>query len=543
MFAVFSPDSITRIAWDIVGIFVLMVDLIWIPMQVFEPYDTIGISLLSWSTLLYWTIDILLAFNTGFYADTGQLVMRRFDIVKTYIRTWFFFDVMLIAFDWSAIFRRLLGSSNTQAAEESAGAARAGKLARIARVIRLLRLMRMAKLRKLLFRIQDLIDSEWLSVVFAVGRNMGVILLMNHYLACAWFLCGKQAGQAGWVERLHVVNEDYSIQYLESLGWSLAQFTPGASRIYPEAASERIFHSCVSAVSLMVATCFVGSITATMGSVWAANRYTNTQVFLLKRFLGQSGIARELSTRITRYIECVIEDRQRVVPIGKVEYLKLLSGPLRVELLTMIFTPYLRAHTFFVQFHEASRTAMRQLCSTAVHTEHYAKNDSVYVRGTVAKQMYFVQKGKLGYRFLDSEKSKRTVLLVAKHWCSEHALWIPWRHRGQMKGVSDCELICLQNGKFWDIISKSHSAGLLPLARNGAMYFASYVRAVSSFGAGYLTDVPPSDMALLLSESHRTQSGRISFNEGEVRRAEKLEIDLVGFSDSDSEDLDNLDIL
>merc|ERR1719409_1399649 len=160
-----------------------------------------------------------------------------------------------------------------------------------------------------------------------------------------------------------------------------------------------------------------------MGAVWATNRYKNTQGFLLKKFLTQKRITRDLGARVTRYIDCVVELRHKIVPIGKVEYLKLLSGPLNVELHTMIFQPNLMAHTFFIHYSECSKTAMRQICSTSLQTENYAKNDSVFYRGSVAKNMYFVTRGTLAYCFHGSDRRKECVKLDAQHWCAEHALW------------------------------------------------------------------------------------------------------------------------
>merc|ERR1719353_1999329 len=140
---------------------------------------------------------------------------------------------------------------------------------------------------------------------------MGMIIMMNHVLGCLWFMVGKSCSNAGWVQRMHYDEEDYGIQYLASLQWSLAQFTPGATHLQPECKGERVFSVVVLCLALILATCFISSITSTMGSVWEVNRYKNTQSFLLKKFLGQMGVSRELGSRVTRYVECVVDLRHR----------------------------------------------------------------------------------------------------------------------------------------------------------------------------------------------------------------------------------------
>merc|ERR1719174_1190913 len=107
-----------------------------------------------------------------------------------------------------------------------------------------------------------------------------------------------------------------------------------------------------------------------MGTVWATNSYKNTQSFLLKKFLGQMHIQRELGARVTRYVDCVVELRHKKVPISKVEYLKLLSGPLNVELYTALYKPHLKEHPFFVKYNESSRSSMRRVCSCGVESQH-----------------------------------------------------------------------------------------------------------------------------------------------------------------------------
>jgi hypothetical protein len=360
---------------------------------------------------------------------------------------------------------------------------------------------------------------------------MGVILLLNHYVACMWFWVGKSGGDDGWVLREGYNDKNYGVQYLECLRWSLCQFTPGSARTIPIAIGERLFVPVVLSLSMVIATIFVGSITATMSSVWTANRYSFTQNFLLKKFLNQMRISRDLGARVTRYVDCIVELRHKTVPIGKVEYLKLLSGPLNVELHTMIFQPHLMVHSFFKRYLDTSRTAMRQLCSTSVQTESYAKNDSLFHHGVHAKNMYIVTRGALAYRFYNTDRAKMTVKLDVHHWFTEHALWIQWEHHGHMKGLSDCESIALNASKFWDVIAKATSSTFV-LARERAMDFAQRIRCCASFGPGYVTDIPQAHMAKLMAEArHHLHNNTF----GEIHHAEHLEMQLIDFSDSDSE--------
>merc|ERR1712232_819878 len=107
-------------------------------------------------------------------------------------------------------------------------------------MLRLLRLMRLAKLRNLLFTIQSLVDSEWLTIVFAVVKNLGFILALNHFLACLFFLIGRLGEDDGWVTVGDFEESETGIKYLVALHWSLAQFSPGASPVKPQTLGERL---------------------------------------------------------------------------------------------------------------------------------------------------------------------------------------------------------------------------------------------------------------------------------------------------------------
>jgi len=533
-FRAVSPEAPVRLAWDIIGIFILFIDLTWIPMQVFEPIRTVGIVAMGWTTLLYWTGDIVVAFNTGIYSASGeQLILNRCTIAKKYIVRWFAFDFILVAFDWGEIFRKVIQGGDS-GASDSAGAARAGRVVRITRIVRLLRLMRLAKLRHLLFVLQSLIESEWLIVVFAVLKNMSMIIMLNHFLACAWFFVGQSSDKNGWVQRMDFDTQDYGIQYLAALHWSLAQFTPGATPLFAESVSERVFAVCMMAIALVLATCFVSSITTTMAAVWEVNRYKNTQTFLLKKFLHQTSISREVCSRVTRYVDCVVELRHKTVPIHKVEYLKMLSGPLNVELHTALFKPHMLTHGFFSRYHDVSKTAMRRLCSMSVHTEHYAKNDTIFERGAEAKFMMFTTKGSLAYRFFRGagQAAKTTMRIDLHQWSCEPALWLAWIHRGHMKGLTDCELMLLNVDKFADLTSKGNR-NVFQVARDEAIEFALRMRCLESFGRAYVADIPSDRLALLASEAKGSKTHR--WKSSELHKAEEMELQLLDFSDSEDE--------
>lgn len=267
-----------------------------------------------------------------------------------------------------------------------------------------------------------------------------------------------------------IEDDSLGFQYVVSLHWSLAQFTPGASPVHPLDITERFFAVAVLALGLVMGTCFMSSITSTMASVWTLNRFNNTQHVLLKKFLNQNKVSRALGSRITRYVDFILASRLQRVHGSKVHFLTLLSGPLHIELQTELFEPVLSAHHCFKQISSVCKPVAREMCTTAVDTHNFAKNDTLFTQGREAKQMMFLTLGSLGYRYHPrTDSPPKKVSLETGSWFSEVALWMPWRHVGMMKALAEADTISVGAAKFRDIVTNHHDIYLI--ARSYAFSF------------------------------------------------------------------------
>mmetsp|Transcript_140712 Transcript_140712/g.350820 ORF Transcript_140712/g.350820 Transcript_140712/m.350820 type:complete len:396 (+) Transcript_140712:3-1190(+) len=313
--------------------------------------------------------------------------------------------------------------------------------------------MRLMKLRRLLLTLQGMVNSEWVTIVLAVVKNLITTLAVNHFLACIWFWVGKAEGAAGWVAKEGFSDADYGEQYLVSLQWSMAQFTPGSPSIEPHNLSERVMNVTVIALGLILATCFVSSITSTMAAVWNAKRYDLTQHLLLKKFLNQNNVPRALGSRIMHYVDFVLDKRQKRVHVSTVHFLNLISGPLHIELHTELFAPTLCWHPCFSQIFKANVPMMREICTTAIlSNQSYAKNDVIFHRGKEAKHTLFLTYGTLVYRFCPYAASDpHTTRLHEGNWCVEAALWMPWHHVGEMRALCEVDIVSVTSAKFREI--------------------------------------------------------------------------------------------
>jgi hypothetical protein len=123
--------------------------------------------------------DIIVAFNTGFYKK-GYLVMKRKEIIKNYLKTWFILDI-LASFPYTWILNSNTSSSTTPELL---------RLVKIIRFLRFLRLLRVLKLKKLLYKFEEVIMSDMLNAILGFFKVITVILFIAHWIACIFYAIG-----------------------------------------------------------------------------------------------------------------------------------------------------------------------------------------------------------------------------------------------------------------------------------------------------------------------------------------------------------------
>ena len=109
---VIPPNSKFRLAWDLCGVFLIMLDafllpvtMAWeweiTPMPTSTSFSSRVLQLFAILSLVFWPLDIFVNFNTAFYIR-GFIETRRWEIAKHYAYTWLGFDVCVVAVDYAA---------------------------------------------------------------------------------------------------------------------------------------------------------------------------------------------------------------------------------------------------------------------------------------------------------------------------------------------------------------------------------------------------------------------------------------------------------
>jgi len=439
------PNSPWRMAWDIVGMFVLAFEVVMIPLDLsFKMPQSKWYAATGWVTLLYWTMDIPMSLTVGFQ-EQGFVILSAWRVFVRYLRTWMVLDFAVVGLDWLSVF---IGAGSELA--KAAQLVRLGKTLRCVRVLRVLRLLRIAKLQKVGAAVMDQLQSEYQQVLGTMVKHVFVLICLNHLIACAWFAVGdmnsNDSHAQSWVKHYNLKSQSLSYRYTTSLHWSLSQFTPASSGVQPQNGSERLFAVMVLLLALCVFSSFVSSITSGMTALRNLSVHREQMQRRVSRFLRKQQISDVLGIRITKFI-MEVNPSNSVDHADSTHILNQLSVPLRKELQYELFSPSLEFHPFLKKMLSSCADMGRQLCETAAHPILVSHSDALFNKGTHSDGMYILKKGVMQYQL-----HREIFHMNPGQWCSEPSLWTTWFHVGTMIAATICELIHIRQKAFQDVV-------------------------------------------------------------------------------------------
>lgn len=490
-----APSSWDRVAWDTIGLLSLALDLVLVPLQAFSIPRLESAHMLDWVTRIFWTIDIPASFFVGFYHQ-GDLIMSPRRICFHYLTTWFVPDITVVGCDW--LFWWMSQSKGTTSGSYV-------RMARIARIARLVRLFRVLKLRRLLQGIEDLVDTEKVHIMLSCTKPVVLILTFNHFLACAWFSVGSVSHE-GWTRA--VTDRTVSYQYLTSLHWSLSQFTVGNMDVEPVNAGERLFTIIVMVTGLSAFSSLLGSVTSGVERLRELRSDENRQFWLLRRYLRDYKISKNLVSRIHRYCDYAYKHRQSKMQKQRVTLLELLSDHLHWELQSEIHAPHLKHHPLFDKIvNLPCKNHLDRVCAHALISVEVAHSEGLFRPGDPSDRMLFIMDGQCVYikaRNLEyGEMHAPFTPKPANHmpadfglntshkpigvgdWACEQVLYTPWVHLGELRAMLESRLLALDATQFGEVMASSNLVSW-ELCRT---YAAAFLELMNELPAQDLTDI------------------------------------------------------
>lgn len=451
-YMVLQPHCSRRLVYEVFGLLLICYDLIWLPVEAFDPENTTFAEAMAWITSIYWLLDIPASFLVGYaILEEGTVEMRITKIARRYLRTWFFFDLIIVGVDWGLqIWTLLLLTQQDSGAE--AGVA----FFRMAKTIRLLRFLRLLRLLKARGRINDLVEqiqSEASLILIGILKMLVFIVTVNHLVACVWYAIGNYdaSRQDRWIVEYKVEMKNLLYRYSTALHWSITQFTPASMEVFPQNEYERLFTVCIILSGMLIFSSFVSAITNAMNQLRNLNSWRHEQESLLRRYLRENLVTPSLTARIHNCLNKAMKQSRRRVHEDEINILQLLPLSLKFELSNEIYAPALGKHPFFTFCYSCLPAESRKIYSHAVAQKSLVISQELITTGEAGKHMYFLVSGTLIYTRDDDEHQ---AITTTQPWLVEPALWLKWQHVGTASSSSQSELVCLDALKVQDILKE-----------------------------------------------------------------------------------------
>jgi len=397
---ILHPSSGPRLIWDMLTMIFVSYDVIVLPLAFLEMETPPAMDGMSWLLRVFWSVDLICAFFTGYHDRDGKLQMSVVKVGKHYLRTWFCMDLGLVLIDWLTVLLK------TQA--KAASIARLGKTVRAARMLRMARALRLTRvIAEVSPSVEYYLRSEMSVVVLGVTRVMLVMALISHFLACSWYGLGASGGPEAvtWLKVGDYDQLDVGSGYAIALHWSLTQFI-GSMEVNPVSTGERMFNVGVLMFAFLALCVLPAKITSLMTQFQITAAERSQALSQLSQFLYDQRVSRYLTLRLVRAANSAMLVQSRKTPEDKIVLLGLISDTLKMELhYEMYCRPESGAcglqvgHPFFRRLQDKHVRIMQKICHHAISPMDLTDEDVLFNAGEIPERpaMYVLLDGQLKY--------------------------------------------------------------------------------------------------------------------------------------------------
>mmetsp|Transcript_57499 Transcript_57499/g.108185 ORF Transcript_57499/g.108185 Transcript_57499/m.108185 type:complete len:646 (+) Transcript_57499:3-1940(+) len=368
-------------------------------------------------------------------------------IAKSYFRTWFMFDVLLVATEYVCIFLKgLSGLSMLRMA-------RWGRLMRLLRFARLARLVKLKPLMQML-AVRFRLSSTYVEVTQGLVGMTVSFVVFGHILACTWHFIG-QLFDDGWVQVNHFESADVAELYSISMHWTYSRLCFSSSGRLLETIPEFLLDACAMCVSFIFSSFYVAHVSSIV--IMKAKNVNLHKASL--RYAQKHKLSKELNFRLTRVLAAghYLHAGERVAE--EEHFLSSIPASLKKDLVFESRAPILIFNQLLADIMLSYPQVISDICNHAISQDVLVEMEVVFEFGGAGTAMRFVTAGSLGY-LAHLKEEKAYAYLPKGSSVSEAVLWTDTEHLGRLDACEESVVLRLDPTKFSEIAVQHNDAYL-----------------------------------------------------------------------------------
>lgn len=435
---VLRPDSHARVYWDLLAVVALVYIALVTPVRIgFEVESKAGSFdfIFEQCLDLFFLMDIVLNFRTGYLSKDGGVVLRPTKIARNYVQTYFLIDLV------SSVPIDLFISSAEHL--ESAKVLKAGKILKVGRILKLTKLARLMKLPHLVERFED--DIQMSVIRLKLSRLLFATALFSHLNACGWALVSHLTDSFyydSWMRKNEMIDESVLSQYIAAIYWSIMTMTTvGYGDISPQTDSERVY----SIATMVFGGCFYAYVIATLSSIVtnqdANQRLVSERMDSIQSFMRIRRFPKQLMRRVRKYYRHYYEMKSA---LHESAILEDLSPALRSEVVLFLVDRSVMQNPLFQQMSPKSFARLLRI----LYPLKLEKDEFLFHEGDIGEEMFMIISGRV--QVIDANGEVHAVLTSGAHFGELCALGVANRRTCGIRASEDCELYALSKSDFFD---------------------------------------------------------------------------------------------
>ncbi|KAL4510097.1 hypothetical protein ABPG72_010290 [Tetrahymena utriculariae] len=371
-----QPNSLIKICIDVVLLFFIILNLLYIPIELSfqinsQKYLALYLTTYHFSLLIF-TFEILLRMNTAIYIN-GLIINDRKEITKNYLQKLFWQDLFIIIPFMAGIYFQIAP-------------------------LKLFVILRFFDILQLIQDIEDRIQFKNLQRgLFQLFKLMAFIMCLAHLIACAWnkiaifeYSVGYQTTWIGNVEEGQ--NLQVLKQYIKCIYWTIVTMTTlGYGDITPKTEIEQVFATSVGLLSTVIFAFSVSLIGEILKDISKRSSEFRSQMGKIETYLNKRKLNQKLKVKVRKYFGYLNKEQQEDTNEG-VQLLQKLASSLKEEVFIDMYGRLLKSKKLF-DLHFSQRF-LNQL-ALKMKEMRFGPEEIIFRENDPGNKMYFILKGEV----------------------------------------------------------------------------------------------------------------------------------------------------